>query len=49
LGVVRVYSRGRLLGQRPLVAAKSISAPGLGAKLGWYAKRTVANAWGLIT
>jgi D-alanyl-D-alanine carboxypeptidase (penicillin-binding protein 5/6) len=49
LGLVRVYSRGRLLGQRPLVAARSISSPGLGGKLSWYAKRTVANAWGLIT
>jgi EmrB/QacA subfamily drug resistance transporter len=49
LGVVRVYSRGRLLGERPLVAAESVSAPGLGAKVAWYAKRTLANAWGLIT
>jgi D-alanyl-D-alanine carboxypeptidase (penicillin-binding protein 5/6) len=49
LGFVRVYSRGRLLGERPLVAAESVSAPGLGGKLSWFAKRTVANAWGLIT
>jgi D-alanyl-D-alanine carboxypeptidase len=49
LGVVRVYSRGRLLGERPLVAAQSISAPGLGGKLKWYASRTFANAWGVIT
>jgi serine-type D-Ala-D-Ala carboxypeptidase (penicillin-binding protein 5/6) len=49
LGVVRIYSRGRLLGERPLVAAESVSSPGLGGKLSWFAKRTVANAWGLIT
>jgi hypothetical protein len=49
LGVVRVYSRGRLLGERPLVAAQAVGAPGLADKVGWYAKRTVANAWGLIT
>ena len=49
LGVVRVYERGRLLGERPLVAAESLSSPGLGGKLSWYAKRTVAHAWGLIT
>jgi serine-type D-Ala-D-Ala carboxypeptidase (penicillin-binding protein 5/6) len=49
LGVVRVYERGRLLGERPLVAAESVSAPGLGGKLSWYAKRTVAHAWGLVT
>jgi D-alanyl-D-alanine carboxypeptidase len=49
LGVVRVYSRGRLIGERPLVAAESISAPGLSGKVKWYAKRTLANAWGLVT
>jgi serine-type D-Ala-D-Ala carboxypeptidase (penicillin-binding protein 5/6) len=49
LGVVRVYSRGKLLGERPLVAAASVSAPGFSDKVGWYARRTVANAWGLIT
>ena len=49
LGVVRVYSLGRLLGERPLVAADSVSAPSLGGKLSWYAKRTVTNAWGLVT
>jgi serine-type D-Ala-D-Ala carboxypeptidase (penicillin-binding protein 5/6) len=49
LGVVRVYSRGRLLGERPLVAASAIREPSLVDRAGWYAKRTVANAWGLIT
>jgi D-alanyl-D-alanine carboxypeptidase len=49
LGVVRVYERGRLLGERPLVAAESVSAPGLGGKLSWFVKRTVVNAWGLVT
>jgi D-alanyl-D-alanine carboxypeptidase len=48
-GVVRVYSRGKLLGERPLVAAQSIRTPGLADRVEWYAKRTVANAWGLIT
>jgi len=48
-GVVRVYSRGRLLGERPLVAAVSISGPGFGGKVKWYARRTLANAWGVIT
>jgi D-alanyl-D-alanine carboxypeptidase (penicillin-binding protein 5/6) len=48
-GVVRVYSRGRLLGERPLVADQAVAAPGFAGKVGWYAKRTVANAWGLIT
>jgi len=48
LGVVRVYARGKLLGERPLVASESRTAPGLGGKIRWYATRTVENAWGLI-
>ena len=49
LGVVRVYSRWRLLGERPLVAAAAVGGPSAADRVGWYAKRTVANAWGLIT
>ncbi|MEX2647341.1 MAG: D-alanyl-D-alanine carboxypeptidase family protein [Gaiellaceae bacterium] len=49
LGVVRVYARGKLLGERPLVASESRTAPGLGGKIRWYATRTLENAWGLIT
>ena len=49
LGVVRVYSRGKLIGERPLVAATPVSAPSLADRVQWYAGRTVANAWGLIT
>ena len=48
LGVVQVYARGKLLGERPLVAAESRTAPGLGGKIRWYATRTVENAWGVI-
>jgi D-alanyl-D-alanine carboxypeptidase (penicillin-binding protein 5/6) len=48
LGVVRVYARGKLLGERPLVASELRTAPGLGGKIRWYATRTVENAWGLI-
>ena len=49
LGVVRVYAAGKLLGERPLVAAESRTRPGLGGKIRWYATRTFANAWGLVT
>jgi serine-type D-Ala-D-Ala carboxypeptidase (penicillin-binding protein 5/6) len=49
LGEVRVYLRGKLLGSRPLVAASSASAPGVGGKLRWYATRTLENAWELVT
>ena len=48
-GSVRVYVRGRLLGERPLVAAASRSAPGLGGKIRWYATRTLHNALGVLT
>lgn len=49
LGVVRVYAGGELLGERPLVAARSLSRPGLGGKLRWYATTTLENAWELIS
>ena len=49
LGTVRVYARGKLLGERPLVAAESLTRPGLGGKLRWYATRTLSNALGLFT
>jgi serine-type D-Ala-D-Ala carboxypeptidase (penicillin-binding protein 5/6) len=49
LGVVRVYARGKLLGERPLVAADSRSRPGLAGRIRWYATRTIQNAWGLIS
>jgi D-alanyl-D-alanine carboxypeptidase (penicillin-binding protein 5/6) len=39
LGEVRVYARGRLLGSRPLVAARDVSRPGLASRVGWYAGR----------
>ena len=39
LGEVRVYARGRLLGSRPLVAARAVSRPGLASRVGWYAGR----------
>lgn len=49
LGVVRVYAGGKLLGERPLVAARSLSRPGLGGKIRWYATTTLENAWELIS
>jgi serine-type D-Ala-D-Ala carboxypeptidase (penicillin-binding protein 5/6) len=49
LGVVRVYAAGKLLGERPLVAAESRTRPGLGGKIRWYATRTIQNAWGIFT
>lgn len=49
LGVVRVYAHGELIGERPLVAAESRTAPGLGGKIRWYATRTLHNALGIFT
>jgi D-alanyl-D-alanine carboxypeptidase (penicillin-binding protein 5/6) len=46
LGEVRVYARGRLLGSRPLVAARDVSRPGLVSRVGWYAGRTADHIGG---
>ena len=40
VGEVRVYSGKRLVATRPLVAARSVSRPGFGGRLGFYAGRT---------
>jgi serine-type D-Ala-D-Ala carboxypeptidase (penicillin-binding protein 5/6) len=49
LGRVRVYQDGRLVGSRRLVAAGAASRPGLAARVGWYAGRTVHHLWGWVT
>jgi serine-type D-Ala-D-Ala carboxypeptidase (penicillin-binding protein 5/6) len=49
LGEVRIYQDGRLVGSRPLVAAKSVSRPGLTARVGFYAGRTVHRFWGWVS
>lgn len=49
LGEVQVWSRGKLLGSRPLVAAQTITKPELAGRVRWYAGRTLRNAWGLVT
>ena len=46
VGQVRIYSDGRLVGARPLVTARSVSAPGLAARTGWYIGRTFSNLFG---
>ena len=48
LGEVRVYERGRLLARSPLVAARSISKPGVLDRGGWYLKRAAHNMWGWV-
>ncbi len=49
LGVVRIYDGRRLLGSRPLVAARSIARPGVAGRLSWYAGRTVHRVWGWVS
>ncbi|HST25956.1 MAG TPA: D-alanyl-D-alanine carboxypeptidase family protein [Gaiellaceae bacterium] len=45
LGTVKVFDRGKLVAQEPLVADRSISRPGLLGRVGWYAGRTFHHIW----
>jgi serine-type D-Ala-D-Ala carboxypeptidase (penicillin-binding protein 5/6) len=49
LGEVRVYERGRLVAQSPLVAARSIDKPGPVDRAGWYLGRAAHNMWGWVS
>jgi hypothetical protein len=46
LGNVQIWAGGTLVGRRPLVASRSVAAPGVGGRVGWYARRTVHNVVG---
>jgi D-alanyl-D-alanine carboxypeptidase (penicillin-binding protein 5/6) len=46
LGQVRIYQHGKLLGAVPLVAARSVSGPGVAGRVGWYARRTLHHMTG---
>jgi serine-type D-Ala-D-Ala carboxypeptidase (penicillin-binding protein 5/6) len=48
LGRIEIWAGKRLLGSRPLVAARSVARPGVGGRLRWYATRTVKDLWGFI-
>jgi serine-type D-Ala-D-Ala carboxypeptidase (penicillin-binding protein 5/6) len=48
LGQIRVYQDGRLLGLRPLVAARTVNRPGVGGRVVWYAGRTVHHVYGWL-
>ena len=48
LGRVEIWAGNRLLGSRPLVAARSVARPGVGGRLRWYATRTVKDLWAFI-
>jgi len=48
LGRVDVYDAGRLVASSDLVAASSVSEPGLLGKALWYAETTAGNLWGIV-
>jgi len=43
IGELRVYSGHRLVARSPLVAARSVSRPGFGGRIGFYAGRTFSQ------
>jgi D-alanyl-D-alanine carboxypeptidase len=49
LGSVEVYAGNRLVAATNLVAASSVSKPGLVGRVSWYTKRTVHHLWGFVT
>ncbi len=48
LGRIEIWAGGKLLGTRPLLAARSVARPGLAGRLRWYATRTVHDLWGIL-
>jgi len=48
LGRVEVWDGKKLLGSRPLVAARAEAKPGAAARLSWYAGRTMHHLGGLL-
>jgi D-alanyl-D-alanine carboxypeptidase (penicillin-binding protein 5/6) len=48
LGRIEVWTGGKLLGTRPLLAGRSIRRPGVGGRLRWYSTRTAHNLLGLL-
>jgi D-alanyl-D-alanine carboxypeptidase (penicillin-binding protein 5/6) len=49
LGRVEIWYRSRLVASSSLVAASSISEPGLFGKAWWHVRSTASNFWGLVT
>lgn len=49
LGRVEILDRGRVVASTPLVAAESVSEPGLFAKALWLATETADNLWEIVT
>jgi hypothetical protein len=48
VGEVRIYLGRKLLGERRLVALRSVGRPGLRDKIGWYGGQTLHELFGWI-
>ncbi len=48
LGEVQVLDRGTVIASSPLVAANSVSKPGVAGRVGFYARRTLDHLGGLL-
>jgi D-alanyl-D-alanine carboxypeptidase (penicillin-binding protein 5/6) len=49
LGEVRIFAGSKLVASEPLVAARSISRPGLFGRIGFYTGRTAHHVWSWLT
>ena len=50
LGSLRVYdARGRVVAVQPLVAARSVTRPGIAGRIGFYARRTLHHFLGFFS
>ena len=49
LGRVEIWAGKARLGTRPLLAARAVPRPGLGARLRWYGTRTVHHLAGILS
>jgi D-alanyl-D-alanine carboxypeptidase (penicillin-binding protein 5/6) len=49
VGEVRVFSGRRLVARVPLVVGRSVSRPGFGGRVGFYARRTFSHVGGWFT
>jgi hypothetical protein len=49
LGEVRVTEAGRLVASVPLVASRTVGAPGFGERSGWYAGQAVDEAGAMLS
>jgi serine-type D-Ala-D-Ala carboxypeptidase (penicillin-binding protein 5/6) len=49
VGEVVIMDGERVVARRPLVAAESVDEPGLAARVGWYAGRTLDEAGGMLS